>query len=51
MIDEEEKKFCSEWQKDAYVGSQVFQKQNIRMRILDCVQIISWWRNEILSAF
>jgi len=22
-----------------------------RMRILDCVQIISWWRNEILSTF
>ena len=29
MLDEE-KKTCSEWQKEVYVGSQVFQKQEIR---------------------
>jgi hypothetical protein len=33
------------------VGSQVFQKQKIRKRILHSVQRISWRRNEILSVF
>jgi hypothetical protein len=32
-------------------GSQVFKKQKIGRRILDPVQRISWWRNEILSVF
>jgi hypothetical protein len=40
MLDEEEKN-SSLNEKEAYVGSQVFQKQKIRRRIRDPVQRIS----------
>jgi hypothetical protein len=41
MLDEEEKNASVSDKKEAYVGSQVFQKQKIRKRILHSVQRIS----------
>ena len=48
MWDEEEKNVALSDKKGEYVGSQVFQKQKIRRRLLDSVQRISWWYNAIL---
>jgi hypothetical protein len=41
MLDEDEQTAALSDKKEAYVGSQVFEKQKIRRRILDCTQRIS----------